>query len=396
MTNARFGPHLRDLWHVDADVAYLNHGTVGATPKAVLAHQRSILEAIERNPARFILRELAWHGPEADPTRRMRVAAAAVAEFVGAAADDLVPVDNITTAASAVLQSFRLTPEDEVCTTSVGYGGVTNAAILACRRSGARHRVIDLPLPGAPASAHVDAIADALTERTRLLIVDHLNATTSLVLPVREIADACRARDVAVFADGAHVPGNIHLDVPSLGVDWYGANLHKWAMAPRSTGFLWVSPHRHADLHAPITSWGLDHGIAAEFDAPGTRDPSPFLSAPFAIQWLRDLGGDEGIGAVYAHNHALAVRAGHYLAQRWDVEHATPDSMLGAMITVPLPPRLGSTIDQARRVEAALQAQAIEAPVVTLGDALWLRVSAQVYVGERDIDRVGEAIARLP
>ena len=116
-----------------------------------------------------------------------------------------------------------------------------------------------------------------------MLVVDHLTPGSALILPLAEIAALCHERGVLVLADGAHVPGNIAVDIESFGVDWYVANLHKWAWAPRSAGLLWAAKQHHEYLHPTVISWGLDHGIAAEFDLLGTRDPSHFLAAPFAI-----------------------------------------------------------------------------------------------------------------
>ena len=92
---------------------------------------------------------------------------------------------------------------------------------------------------------------------------------TALILPLAEIAALCHDRGVLVLADGAHVPGNIAVDIDSFGVDWYVANLHKWAWAPRSAGLLWSAKEHQSYLHPTVISWGLDHGIAAEFDLLG-------------------------------------------------------------------------------------------------------------------------------
>src|SRR4029078_7114839 len=108
-----FGHSMRSECVLYPDVTYRNHGTVGATPRRVLAHQRAITDEIERQPARFMLRELAdEHGTMARPSR-MRVAADAVAAFVGVAGEDLMFVDNITTGANAILRSFPFEPGDE-------------------------------------------------------------------------------------------------------------------------------------------------------------------------------------------------------------------------------------------------------------------------------------------
>ena len=146
-----FGPSLRSEWLLDADVTYLNHGTVGAPPRRVLEHQRAIVDEIERQPARFMLRELADTDGTAVAPQRLRVAAAAVAEFVGVESDDLVFVDNITAGANAVLRSFPFGSGDELAVTSLGYGGVTNTAKYVSRCIGGTLRTIDLAATWRPA-----------------------------------------------------------------------------------------------------------------------------------------------------------------------------------------------------------------------------------------------------
>ncbi|HZY06252.1 MAG TPA: aminotransferase class V-fold PLP-dependent enzyme, partial [Ilumatobacteraceae bacterium] len=274
-----FGHSMRSEWLLDPDVTYLNHGTVGATPRRVLAHQRAITDEIERQPARFMLRELADEHGSMTTTPRLRVAADAVAQFVGVAGEDLMFVDNITTGANAILRSFPFEQGDEIAVTNLGYGGVVNAARYMTRRIEGTLRTIELPQPGASRASYVEAIATGLGERTRVLIIDHLTPGSAMILPLAEITAVCHERGVLVLADGAHVPGNIAVDIDSFGVDWYVANLHKWAWAPRSAGLLWSAKQHQSYLHPTVISWGLDHGIAAEFDLLGTRDPSHYLTA---------------------------------------------------------------------------------------------------------------------
>ncbi|MEO7371572.1 MAG: aminotransferase class V-fold PLP-dependent enzyme [Ilumatobacteraceae bacterium] len=391
-----FGPAMRGEWLLDPDVTYLNHGTVGATPRRVLAHQRAITDEIERQPAKFMLRELAdSHGDFTSPSR-MRVAAAAVADFVGVDGDDLMFVDNITTGANAVLRSFPFDTGDEIAVTSLGYGGVVNAATYVTRRIGGTLRTIELPQPGAARSAYVAAIDEGLGPRTRMLIVDHVTPGSALILPLAEITALCHERGVLVLADGAHVPGNIAVDIDSFDVDWYTANLHKWAWTPRSAGLLWSAEKHQEHLHPTVISWGLDHGIAAEFDLLGTRDPTHFLTAPFAIELMNEFGGDEGVDAIYRHNHDLAWWAGQYLADRWGTRFTTPEEMIGSMVNVRLPTGLGTTRDDAEQVRAALEAEGLEVPIYGGDDELTTRISAQIYCDRADIERLADAVVKLP
>ena len=404
MPAPHFGRALLPLWPLDPAITYLNHGTVGATPRAVLAAQAALRDEIERQPARFLLRELTPIGrPEEKPDRalpggprqRLRAAAAAVAPWLGVAGDDLVFVDNATSGANAVLASFPLAPGDEVLVTNRTYGAVARAAAHHAARAGASEVTAALPFPVASAAELVDALQTALTPRTRLAVLDHVSPETALVMPLAQMGAACHARGIAVLADGAHAPGALPVDIPSLGVDYYTANLHKWAFAPRSSGILWAAPERRANLHPPVISWGAGGGWIAEFDWVGTRDPTPFLCAPDGFAFIDEQLGDRA--ALWAHNHALAWRTAERLTTRWGLPWATPRHMVASMVTLPLPPALGRGFDAAMALKTWLLAEAqIEAQILAIDETLHWRFSAQAYNDDDDVERFTQALAAFP
>ncbi len=281
-------------WALDPAVLYLNHGTVGVTPTRVLAAQQAIRDEMERGPSQFLLRQVSsqFCQTSAEPNR-MRVAADAVARFVGARRDDLVFVDNATTGVNAVLRSFPLESGDEILLTNHNYGAVGRTAEFVARDRGVTIRTVMVQYPPFNRAGLVDAIAKAIGPHTRIAVIDHIVSESALVFPIADIAAVCRRRGVALVVDGAHVPGVLPLDVPAIGADFYTANLHKWAHAPRSCGFLWTHPSRQAELHPAVISWGYERGYTAEFDWIGTRDPSPWLAAPDGLAFLQELGFDE-------------------------------------------------------------------------------------------------------
>src|SRR5258707_1083117 len=228
-----FGRSMLDHWLLDPACPYLNPGTVGAPPRRVLARQQAIRDEIERQPSRFMLREVNGHQPMPwRTTSRLREASDRVAPFVGSRPEDLVFVPNVTTGMNAVLGSLPLGPGDEVVITELAYGAVALLARAVCDRSGATLRTVDIAYPVRDAGDVVEPVVAALTPRTKIVVVDHVTARTALVLPVAAIAAECHAREVPVLVDGAHAPGSRPLDIPLLGVDWYAATLHKWAYAP--------------------------------------------------------------------------------------------------------------------------------------------------------------------
>src|SRR5262245_6893511 len=194
-----FGRSMLEHWLLDPACTYLNHGTVGAPPRQVLAKQQALRDEMERQPSRFFLREITFEQPA--PWRaqsRLREALDAIAPFFGARADDLVFVPNITTGMNAVLRSVPLGPGDEVVVTDLAYGGVALAAKSVARERGATLRTVEMPFPLRTEDQIVDAIARALTPQTRLVVVDHVTAQTALVLPVAAVVAKCHERGVPV------------------------------------------------------------------------------------------------------------------------------------------------------------------------------------------------------
>jgi len=398
----RFGRSFLAHWWLDPEITYLNHGTVGATPRRVLDAQHAWQRRIEAQPARFLFRELMRltadaPGAPGAPRPLLRQAADAVADFVGARGDDLVFVDNASTGINAVLRSIALQPGDEILVLDQAYGAVVNAARFVARKAGATVVTVATPWPAdeATPAATVAALERALTPRTRLAILDHISSQTALILPVAEMAARCRAHGVPVLVDGAHAPGAIALDVAALGADWVVGNLHKWAFAPRACGFLWVAPAQRATLHPPVISWGLDVGLAQEFDWTGTRDPSAMLAAPDGLAFMREVLGLE---AMRDWNHGLVWRMAHALAARWGRPFDTPESLVGCMASVPLPARIAALGEAAAPAlkDWLLHERRIEAQVLAIRGEAWVRLAAQVYNDEADYERLAEAIDQWP
>ncbi|HYQ96232.1 MAG TPA: aminotransferase class V-fold PLP-dependent enzyme, partial [Candidatus Eisenbacteria bacterium] len=349
-------------------------------------------DEIERQPSRFLLRELSsiTVGMPRSAPPRMRAAADSVASFLGARGQDLVFVDNATAGINAVLRSFGLEKGDEVLVTDHAYGAIANAAAFHAGERGARVRTVELPSPARGRGAFVDAVAGAIGERTRLAVIDHVTSESALVLPVAEIAAACRTKNVAVAVDGAHAPGALALDIPAIGADWYIGNLHKWAYAPRSCGFLWAPPDRQKNLHPAVISWGLGKGFAEEFDWVGTRDPSAWLAAPAAIAFMEELG----IEAARTYNHALAWEGARLLASRWESRLEPEEAMIGTMATVALPERMGRAKEDAAKLrDALLDEERIEVQLHAWRERLWVRISTQIYNDLGDVERLAAAVA---
>ncbi len=377
----------RRLWRLDPDIAFLNHGSFGAVPRDVEAEQDRLRAEIERNPVRFLARELA---------DRLDAARRELADFVGADGAGLVFVSNATTGVATVLGSLEVGPGDELLTTDHAYPACRRALDRLAARSGAQLVVAHVPFPLANPSEITAAILDKVGPRTRLAMIDHVTSPTAVVFPVAEIAAALQGRDVPVLVDGAHAPGMVDLAIDRLGVAAYTGNCHKWLCAPRGAGFLWLCESWRSRVRPLVTShgaggpWGERPPLWAEFDWTGTFDPTPWLCVPAAIRWLGGLLPG-GWAALRDNNHRLAVHARKVVCDLLEAEPPCPDEMLGAMAAIPLP----EGDDELQR--RLLDEHGIEVPVIgwPAPPRRLLRLSAQLYNDTSEYARLGEALRGL-
>jgi isopenicillin-N epimerase len=362
-----FGHARRADFSLAEGVAHLNHGSYGAAPRVVTAAAQVWRERMEADPTSFFRDEL----PGAT-----RAAAARVAQFLGGRSDDWAFLENATQGTNAIIASLRLEPGDELLCLSQVYNAVGNTLRHYGERCGARVVTVPVPIPFTDPQPLLAALKAAIGPRTRLACFDHISSAGAVVFPIREMAEICHAQGVPVAVDGAHAPGQIALDVPALGVDWYVANLHKWAFAARGTAVIWCAPEHQATLHPVAISHYLGQGFAAEFDFSGTRDNSAWLAVPDALDYLGGLGPE----AVRAHNDTRAREAGEMLREAWGSEIAAGPQFSAAMASVRLPGVEAADRGAARRLARHLrEAYGITAGVMLLDGRVWLRVSAQIY-----------------
>lgn len=375
-----YGAKLRGLWPLDPGVTYLNHGGYGVTPDEIMKVQAEWRLRIERNPTAFM---------SAEYPRAIRDAAGLLARYIGAEAEDVVFVDNATTGCNAVLRSLDLKPGDEIIVTDLTYGAIVKAARYVARRTGAKLVTVNIPLPVRHEDDLLVAFDAQFTDRSRLVILDHIVSPTGLVMPVRRLTNLAHGKGVRVLVDGAHAPGNVPLNVTRTGADWYVANCHKWLFAPRACGFLWAHGPARSDLHPLAISHGYEQGLAAEFDWTGTRDPSAFLSVPAAIAFHDYLGGRN----LMSRNAELAYDMGTRLAGILKTNVAAAPSMFAAMVAVRLPRTLGSSQEDAGRLRTWLsETHNIEVALGYYADAPWLRIGVQAYNEESDIEALISAL----
>lgn len=370
------------LFALDPETVFLNHGSFGSCPLAVLEHQNEIRRRLELQPVKFYQRDFE---PLLDEAR------AALGELVGAAADDLVFVSNATEGVNTVLRSLPFEPGDELLVSNHEYNACSNAIHYAGEKRGAKVLTIDFPFPIESEDAIYEAVMARVTDKTRLLLIDHVTSQTGLVLPIKRIIDALAERGIDTLVDGAHAPGMIALDLDVLGAAYYTGNCHKWLCAPKTAGFL----HVRSDKQSAIRPLTISHGansprtdrsrMQIEFGWMGTRDPSAVLSVPYAIEYMGGLLPG-GWAEIMESNRGLALAGRNVVCETLDISLPSPDSMIGSLASIPLASPSLAKPYQSLKYQSAWQEALIERYHIELPLFAWpslpshiVRFSAQVY-----------------
>jgi isopenicillin-N epimerase len=211
-------PHAA-AWPLDPGIVMINHGSFGACPRAVLEAQARYRDRMEANPIGFFMREME---PLLGESR------AVLAALVGADAEDLAFVRNVTEGVNGVLRSLRLEPGDEILVTDHAYNACRNVADFVAERTGAKVVVAAVPFPIRSPGDVLDRVITRVSDRTRLALLDHIASPTALVFPIEELVRELDRRGVDTLVDGAHAPGMVPLDLNGLGAAYYTGNCHKW------------------------------------------------------------------------------------------------------------------------------------------------------------------------
>jgi len=259
-----------------------------------------------------------------------------------------------------------LGPGDEVLLGDAEYGGMERLWEFVRRRTGATvtRRPFGELEPG---------------PRTRVVFCSHIEWSTGRVNDLAPLVARTRASGALLVVDGAHAPGQLDLDLESLGVDVYSGNCHKWMCAPKGSAFLYARPDVQQLIEPAIVSWDWldDASFADRHRWQGTRDPSAYLAVPAAIAFQAE------------HDWPAVRERCRQLLSSLELPFAplTDDyvQMRGFRVDHPDPPALKQRLYDERRIEV---------PIVETPAGWVMRVSVQAYNDDGDLAALASAVSR--
>ncbi|MGW8251912.1 MAG: aminotransferase class V-fold PLP-dependent enzyme [Anaerolineales bacterium] len=380
--------NLKDLFLLDPSVTFLNHGSFGACPRPVFEVYQEWQRRLERQPVQFLDRDFAAH---------MLAARHSLGCSLNAPDEDLVFIGNATYGVNVVARSLNLQPGDEILSTDHEYGAVDRTWQFLCQKVGAIYKRIALELPIAPAHELVQQIWAGVTERTRLIALSHITSPTAQVLPVEVICARARQAGILTLVDGAHAPGQLPLDLQSIGADFYSGNCHKWMLAPKGSAFLYARPESQGILEPLVVSWGWR--AEASFTSGsqfidylqwrGTHDPSACLAVPTAIRFMHEHDWDR----VRDECRLLLSRALQRVRQLTGMPDVyTPERLAYHQMAIAELPLQSDLMAFKSRLYEQYR---VEVPCIEWGGRHFIRISVQAYNSLEDIEALTQALEQM-
>lgn len=364
-----FGKETKELFLLKDSIKFLNHGSFGATPKKVMDAFIDYNYQLERQPIYFLL--------EVYP-KLLELTFKKLADFLYTKPENIVFVENATSAINNVLYYLEniLKVGDEIIITDHVYPAVKNSLINLSKKIDINIIEVDLPIPISSEDEIIEEISSHFTNRTKILIIDHITSPTAVVFPIEKLVKLSRANDIITIIDGAHAIGQIYLNINEIQPDFYTGNCHKWLYNPKGAAFLFVADEYLNDFHPLVISNNYMNGFKEEFEWVGTRNPSAWLSVSDSIDFYNSFGQENIIN--YCHN--LALEASNLIAKKIGAEIIAPPNMTANMVSFCLPKSKKLQNSDAEELRKYFYHNyGIEIPFMNISDDILFRISAQIY-----------------
>ena len=378
---------LKEHFHLDPTIHFLNHGSFGATPRPVFEAYQEWQLRLERQPVLFLGRELSG---------LLQESRQALGDYLNSSADDLIYIPNATHGVNIAARSLDLKLGDEILTTDHEYGACDYTWDFVCTKTGAKYIHQSIPLPVGTEDEIVEQFWKCVTSQTKAIYLSHISSSTALRFPVEKICQRARSAGILSIIDAAHSPGQIPVDLQLMGADIVFGNCHKWMLAPKGSAFLYVRSEIQDLINPLVVSWGMNPtpeiATGSRFvdilQWTGTKDPAAALTVPTAIQFMKDHNWEN----VRYQCHALLRQAIERICDLTELPPLYPlDSDFYSQMGIAPLPKSDLAILKSRLYDE----YQIEVPLSQWQDRQFVRISIQGYNTQGDVDALVDSLKVL-
>ena len=373
----------KSLFLLDKETTHLNHGSFGACPKPIFDALISWQKKLEFNPAKFLAFDIFVH---------LEKSRESLSEYINCDKNDIVFFPNPSTALNTVIKSLDLKKDDEILTTNHEYGALDKTWNFMCKNTGAKYIKQNIKLPLKSKNEFINTFIKGINKNTKVIFMSHITSPTGLIFPAEELCRIARENNIFCIIDGAHVPAHIDLDIKKLNPDIYTGACHKWMCAPKGTSFLYAKKNIQDDINPLVVSWGYDAevpGVSKYLDYhqwQGTNDPSPYLTVPDVIAFLKKYNWKD----VSLNCRKINIEARKLVNKTLNKMPISDDEFIGQMSAIEI-----KCTDSIQLIKKLYEDFKIVVPIVKWENKILLRFSIQAYNSMEDIEKLIFAMKKL-
>jgi len=216
-----------------------------------------------------------------------------VAKIAGCSTDELILTRNTTESLDMIIGGLNWQAGDEAIMAEQDYGAMLDMFKQVSRKYGTINKIVSVPNHPNSDDEIVKLYANAITPKTKLLMVSHMINITGHILPVQKICDMAHAKGVEVLVDGAHAFAHFQYNIPDLHCDYYGASLHKWLSVPLGMGMLYVKKENIKKIWPLLADGNPDLNDIGRLNHLGTHPVHTDLAVADAVEFYEKLGPEK-------------------------------------------------------------------------------------------------------
>ncbi len=213
-----------------------------------------------------------------------------LAKLAACSPEEIAIDRNSSEALETIIYGLDLKKGDEILTSNQVYPNMKAAWEQRKEREGVKMNYVSIPIAPKDLGEITQRFKDAITPKTKVILVMHMVNLTGQITPVREIADLAHEKGIKVIVDGAHTFGHLDYSIPDLGCDYFGTSLHKWLSAPFGTGMLWIKSEHIKSTWPLFGSPDPFSEDIRKFEHLGTRSFPAELAIGHAINFHNAIG----------------------------------------------------------------------------------------------------------
>ena len=281
--NDDFWAGIRKQYKLKPDYINLENGYYCIQPQEILDRYVDHIKEVNMQGA-YYMRTVQFDNKKA--------AAQKLADLAGCSVDELIITRNTTESLDMIIGGLPWQAGDEAIMAEQDYGAMLDMFKQVAKRHGVVNKVLSIPNNPKSDEEIVELYANAITKKTKLLMVCHMINITGHILPIRKICDMAHSKGVQVMVDGAHAFAHLKFTLPELNCDYYGCSLHKWLSVPMGAGMLYVKKEHIGTIWPIFAEAGKNDDDVARLNHTGTHPPAVDLTIADAIDFYNKIGAE--------------------------------------------------------------------------------------------------------